>query len=121
MFAAEAVFASAAGAEPVSVAGAELASVTAFVFVSAGASTGVSAVLCSTDTPPCKAGMEISNAVSIKTVAAMIVIFDKTDAVPRGPNAELETLLVNNAPASVLPGCSNTEPIKVMQAMKNSA
>ncbi len=50
-----------------------------------------------------------------------MVIFDKIEAVPLGPKAELETLLVNNAPASVFPGCSNTVPIKVMQATKNNA
>ena len=58
----------------------------------------------STEIFPLNAGIEINNAVSIKMIAATIVIFDSTEAVPRGPNAALETLLVNNAPASVLPG-----------------
>jgi hypothetical protein len=98
----------AAGAEFVSVAGAAFASPTgaALAFVSAGAvdSTGVSPTLCKTETFPCNAGIEIINAESMKTQAAMMVIFDKTEAVPRGPNAAFEMLLVNNAPASVLPG-----------------
>lgn len=51
----------------------------------------------------------------------MIVILDKTDAVPRGPNAVLEILLVNNAPASVFPGCSKTLATKTIHAKKNNA
>ena len=39
-----------------------------------------------------------------KQDAATIVIFESTDAVPRGPNAAFEILLVKSAPASVLPG-----------------
>ncbi len=48
-----------------------------------------------------------------------MVIFDKTVAVPRGPKAELEILLVKSAPASVFPGCSKTETIKATQEIKN--
>ena len=97
-----------------------------FVFVTAGTSDGTSAgvssaALCKTDTFPLRAGIEISKAETIKTAAATIVILDSTEAVPRGEKAELETLLVNNAPASVLPGCSKTEPISVTQAVKNNA
>ena len=40
----------------------------------------------------------------MKHDAATIVIFESTEAVPRGPNAALEILLVNSAPASVFPG-----------------
>jgi len=65
--------------------------------------------------------MEMSRAEIINTEAAAIVNLERTEAVPRGPNAALETLLVNNAPASVLPGCSNTAPINTMQDMKNNA
>jgi hypothetical protein len=72
-----------------------------------------------TETFPCKAGIVINNAESIKKTAAAIVIFDKTVAVPRGPKAELEILLVNNAPASVFPGCSKTETINATQEIKN--
>jgi hypothetical protein len=54
-------------------------------------------------------------------VAAAIVIFDKIVAVPRGPKAALETLLVKSAPASVFPGCSKTLAISTMQEIKNNA
>lgn len=88
----------------------------------AGASAGVSSVvLCKTETFPLNTGSEIIRAVSINTVAATIVTFDKTEAVPRGPNAALDTLLVNRAPASVLPGWSSTDPTRTMQDMKNNA
>jgi hypothetical protein len=115
-FDAGAALESVAGAEFESVAGAELE------FVSAGAvdSTGVSPTLCRTETLPCKAGIEISKADSMNTHAATIVIFDNTDAVPRGPNAEFDMLLVNNAPASVFPGCSSTEPTSTTHATKNN-
>ena len=88
---------------------------------SAGAPTGDSVTLCSTDTFPCNAGIEINKAEIIKTLAATIVIRESTETVPRGPNAAFEILLVNNAPASVLPGCSNTEPIRTMQDTKYNA
>ena len=94
-------------------AGAEL------VFVSAGASAGVSGFAESTETLPVIAGIEINKADRKKAVAAPIVNFDKTVAVPRGPKAELDMLLVNRAPASVLPGCSNTAATKTMQDAKN--
>ena len=51
--------------------------------------------------------------------AAAIVIFDKTDAVPRGAKAAFEILLVKSAPASVLPGCKRTVPINTKQEIKN--
>ncbi len=76
---------------------------------------------CKTDTLPVNAGIEINKAEIIKIAAATIVTFDKTDAVPRGENAVLETLLVNKAPASVLPGCRSTEPTKTIHAIKNNA
>jgi len=77
-------------------------------------------VVLSTDILPLNAGIAIKRADSINTAAATIVIFDKTVAVPRGANAALETLLVNRAPASVLPGCSSTDPTSTMQEIKNS-
>ena len=80
----------------------------AFEFETAGGSAGAAgasaSLLSSTDTLPLKAGIDIIKADNIKIVAAAIVTFESTEAVPRGPNAELEMLLVNNAPASVLPG-----------------
>ncbi len=73
----------------------------------------------STETSPVKAGIARNSPESINTAAATIVIFDKTVAVPRGVNAELDTLLVNNAPASVLPGCNKTAATSTMQERKN--
>ena len=89
---------------------------------SAGADAGASSELpCSTDPVPLSAGIDISKAETMKIAAAVIVIRESTEADPRGANAELETLLVNNAPASVLPGCSKTDPMRAMQAPKNNA
>lgn len=92
----------------------------AFVVADAGASTGASGLLDSTETLPFSAGMANSNADSINVVAATMVTFDSTVAVPRGLNAELETLLVNSAPASVLPGCSNTAATSTIQEIKKT-
>ena len=112
-----------AGAVFASVAGAALASPSGAILASAGAvdSAGESPTLCSTEMFPCNAGIEIINAENMKTQAATMVIFASTEAVPRGPNAAFEILLVNNAPASVLPGCSRTEPISTMHEIKNNA
>ena len=88
---------------------------TVFEFVEAGVSPSV----WSTETLPVKAGIARNNADIINVAAATIVIFDKTVAVPRGLNAELDTLLVNNAPASVLPGCSKTDATSTMHERKN--
>jgi len=57
-----------------------------------------------TEMSPVIAGIARSRADNINTQAAVIVILDKTVAVPRGPKALLDTLLVKSAPASVLPG-----------------
>ena len=88
--------------------------------VTAGASTGVSGLLESTDTLPVKAGIARSKADSINVVAAPIVTFERTVAVPRGLNAVLDTLLVNNAPASVFPGCSKTAATRTRHERKNN-
>lgn len=82
--------------------------------VPAGVGAGVASVAGSslpdsTETFPLNAGIEINRAEIINTIAAPIVNFPRTDAVPRGANALLETLLVNRAPASVLPGCKSTD------------
>ena len=82
-------------------------------------STGASGLPLRTDVFPVRAGIEIISAESMNTTAAAIVSFERTDAVPRGPNAALDTLLVKRAPASVLPGCSNTAAIRTMHEMKN--
>lgn len=84
---------------------------------SAGASVEVSAFI--TETLPLNAGIEINNAVSMKTIDAAMVNFDKTEAVPRGPNDALDTLLVKSAPASVLPGCNRTAATNTMHETKN--
>lgn len=73
----------------------------------------------STDRVP-KSGSDKVNARRKNAVAAPIVIFDNSVAVPRGPNAVLETELVNNAPASALPGCNKIEMIKTMHDSANS-
>jgi hypothetical protein len=81
--------------------------------------TGASGLLDKTETLPVNAGIESSSADSIKVAAAVIVTFESTVAVPRGANAELDTLLVNKAPASVLPGCSKTAATSTMHERKN--
>lgn len=94
-----------------------------FVFVSvAGAvvSFAVPPVEFKTETFPVIAGIASSNAVSIKQTAAPMVILDKTDCVPRGPNAVLEILLVKSAPASALPGCSKIVATRTIQEIKNN-
>ena len=102
---------------------AEFASVFAFKSVIGGCvlSVAASGFAFKTETLPCNAGIEMNNAESIKSVAAAIVIFDRTVAVPRGPKAELEILLVKSAPASVFPGCKSTETIRAKQEIKNIA
>ena len=53
---------------------------------SAGVSVDVSAdAPCNTETLPLKAGIEMSRAESMNTVAAAMVSFESTEAVPRGP------------------------------------
>jgi hypothetical protein len=86
----------------------------------AGASAGVSGLLFNTETFPVNAGIASNRADNMNMVAAPIVTFDNTVAVPRGLIAELEILLVNKAPASVLPGCSNTAAISTKQERKNN-
>jgi Na+-transporting methylmalonyl-CoA/oxaloacetate decarboxylase gamma subunit len=129
-FAAGAVFAAGAelalAAEFAFASGAVLAlasagAVFAFASVLAGASTGVSGLLERTETLPVRAGIDKNNAESMNVVAATIVILERTVAVPRGARAELETLLVNNAPASVFPGCSRTAATRTRHERKKSA
>jgi hypothetical protein len=70
----------------------------------------------STECDPVIAGCESINAISMKETAAPIVTFARMLAVPRGPNAVLETLLLNIAPASDLPGCKSTATTSTTQA-----
>ena len=81
--------------------------------------TGASGLLDKTDTLPVKAGIARNSADNINAAAAVIVTFESTVAVPRGANAELDTLLVNKAPASVFPGCSKTAATSTMHERKN--
>ena len=90
--------------------------VAAGVGVAVGALSGV---LCKTDREPLNDGSARTRAISMNAAAAPIVIFDRMLAVPRGPNAVLETLLENNAPASALPGCSRMTTIKTMHDRMN--
>ena len=73
-----------------------------------GAGVGVAVVSglvdCSTEWEPVTAGSESISAINMNAAAAPIVTFARTLAVPRGPNAVLETLLEKSAPASDLPG-----------------
>lgn len=96
------------------------ASAAAGLAAGAGESAGA-AVVSNTERLPFKAGCDSRNAAIINEAAAPIVIFASTVCVPRAPNAVLEILLVNNAPASALPGCSNTAATKITHAKINKA
>ena|ERR1035437_9884858 len=85
-----------------------------------GASDCASGLLDRTETFPVRAGIDSNRAESMNMAAAPIVTFERTVAVPRGANAELETLLVKRAPASVLPGCKRTAATNTRQERKNS-
>ena len=56
----------------------------------------------------------------MNAAAAPIVIFANRLAVPLGPNAVLDKLLENNAPASALPGCKRITTIRITQERMNS-
>jgi hypothetical protein len=75
---------------------------------------------CKTELVPLMAGKDSERAISMKAAAAPIVIFANSVCVPRGPNAVLETELVNRAPASAFPGCNNTTKIRMTQARMNN-
>jgi len=87
-----------------------------------GTGVGVAsgAVDCRTECEPVTPGSESINAKSMKPAAAPIVIFDRMLAVPRGPNAVLETLLENRSPAPDLPGCNNTTTTRIMHERINN-
>ena len=86
-----------------------------------GVATGTSETPdCKTELVPLTAGSDKESAISIKAAAAPIVIFASKVCVPRGPNAVLETELVNRAPASAFPGCNKTTRIRMMQARMNN-
>jgi hypothetical protein len=75
---------------------------------------------CSTEREPVMAGNESMSASNMNAAQAPIVILLRMLCVPRGPNAVLETLLENSAPASALPGCSNTVTTSTTHESMNS-
>jgi hypothetical protein len=77
-------------------------------------------VVSKTERVPVTNGWDNKKANNMNAKAAPIVIFAKIVCVPRGPKALLETLLVNKAPASDLPGCNKTEVIKTTQDKRNN-
>lgn len=107
----------AAGALAGDVAGATVATGEA---TGTGVGVASGAVDCSTECEPVTPGSESVSANSMKPAAAPIVIFDKMLAVPRGPNAVLETLLENRSPAPDLPGCNSTTITNTTQDKINS-
>ena len=109
------------GVSTVEVGAATGADAGAGVGVAAGVAAGCSgATDCNTELVPVMTGRERESASNIKAAAAPIVIFESSVCVPRGPNAVLETELVNKAPASALPGCSKITRIKMAQARMNN-
>ena len=86
----------------------------------AGVEVASGAVDCKTEWEPVTPGSESIKAKSIKPAAAPIVIFERMLAVPRGPNAVLDTLLENRSPAPDLPGCNSTTITKTTQDRINS-
>lgn len=114
----------AAGAPGAGAIGATGAAVTGLVTgdgcgVGVGVASG--ALDCKTECVPVTAGKESISATNMKAAAAPIVIFDRMLAVPRGPNAVLETELENRSPAPDFPGCKRMTIINTMQARINSA
>jgi hypothetical protein len=86
------------------------------------AGTGVASgdVDCKTERVPVTPGNDNISAMSMNAAAAPIVILASTLAVPRGPNAVLETLLEKRSPAPDLPGCSKITTTRTMQARINN-
>jgi len=75
---------------------------------------------CKTERVPVNAGSESIKAISMNDAAAPMVILESNVAVPRGPNAVLETELENSAPASDLPGCNSITTTRTMQEKMNN-
>lgn len=73
-----------------------------------------------TDREPVKVDKPSASAINMNAAAAPIVIFANRLAVPRGPNAVLDNVFENNAPASALPGCSNITTIRIRHDKMNS-
>ena len=88
--------------------------------VGVGVATGALSDPDNTEREPVRSGRPSASAININAAAAPIVIFASRLAVPRGPKAVLESVLEKSAPASALPGCSNTTTIKIRHAKTNS-
>ena len=89
-----------------------------------GAGVGVGCVSeagadCKTERTPVTAGNDNIRAISIKEIAAPIVILAKRVCVPRGPKAVLETLLANRSPAPDFPGCRSITTISTTHDSMN--
>ncbi len=89
-----------------------------------GDGTGVAVVSgsvdCKTERVPVIPGNESVSAISMKAAAAPIVIFASTLAVPRGPNAALETPPENKSPVPDLPGCNKITTISTTHDSMNN-
>src|SRR6185369_16075379 len=88
--------------------------------VGLGLATGAAGADCNTDREPVKLDKPSDRASSMNATAAPIVIFASRLAVPRGPNAVLDNVFENNAPASALPGCSKITTIRIRDERMNS-
>ena len=88
------------------------------VGVAAGACSG--SPDCSTEEVPLMNGKDKHSATNMNAAAAPIVILASSVCVPRGPKAVLDTELENNAPASALPGCSNTATTRMTHDRMNN-
>ena len=102
------------------VAGAVASGATLAAGEAAGVGVASASVDCNTDCEPVIPGKESVSAMSINAAAAPMVIFDRMLAVPRGPNAVLETLLENRSPAPDFPGCNKMTMTSTMHDKINS-
>ena len=87
------------------------------VGVAEGAVAGVDD---NTEREPLRLCKPSASAISMNAAAAPIVIFANRLAVPRGPNAVLDNVFENKAPASALPGCSKTTTIRIRHERMNN-
>ena len=86
-----------------------------------GSGVGVASISpdCNTERVPVTPGSDNVSAISINAAAAPIVILASTLAVPRGPNAALETPPEKRSPALDLPGCNSTATTSTIHASMN--
>jgi hypothetical protein len=74
---------------------------------------------CKTERVPVMPGSDSVKAINMNAAAAPIVTFARTLAVPRGPNAALDTPPEKRSPALDLPGCNNTATTSTIHASMN--